>query len=215
MATFPDPSDLAVASSSEVVQAWGDLGYLRRAKALQAAARHITADGWPEDLTALPGVGPYTAAAVRIFADESRLAAVDVNLRRILSRWAGTKLTERAATEFGTQIVDPARPGDWNQAMMDLGASLCRPGSPRCSECPVTTWCHDPTVEIGRRRQSPFAGSTRQARAAILKHLARNPADLNELIERTGLEASTVSLALEALLGEEAVVAVDGRLELG
>lgn len=215
MERYPHPAELAAASPADVVTAWGGLGYLRRARNLQTAARRIAEEGWPEDLTVLPGVGPYTAAAVHVFADDERLAAIDINLRRALSRWVGTPLSERTAAEFGAQNVDAARPGDWNQAMMDLGAGLCRPTSPRCDECPVTAWCVDPTVEVSIRRQSPFEGSTRQARAAILKQLARGPADQVELVERTGLETGTVSLALDALIGEQAVIVADGRFELG
>lgn len=215
MERYPHPSDLAAARPADVVNAWGELGYLRRARSLQAAARRIAEEGWPEDLTVLPGVGPYTATAIRVFADDARLAAIDINLRRVLSRWVGTELTVRAATALGNEIVDFARPRDWNQAMMDLGAGLCRPTSPRCTECPVAALCLDPTVEVSVRRQSPFEGSRRQARAAILKQLARGTADLDELVERTGLEASTVSHALEALIEERAVIVSGGRLDLG
>ena len=122
-----------------------------------------SADGWPTDaagLRRLPGIGPYTAAAVASIAFGEPIAAVDTNVRRVLSRWEGTPLAggdlDRAA--------DAARTGDageWNQAVMDLGATLCRP-KPRCEVCPVTAWCADPAVYLAPPRQAAFAGSDRE-----------------------------------------------------
>lgn len=212
--TYPTPSELAAVSFADVVVAWEDLGYLRRARNLHAAAQQIAVDGWPEDLTDLPGVGPYTAAAVSAFADGAPVAAVDVNVLRILSRWNGTVLSATDAAVLGSAILAPKRPGDWNQAMMDLGARLCRPRSPRCSECPVRTWCTDPSLELTPRRQSTFDGSVRQARAAVLKRLAVTGDDLDGVILTTGLDPGTVQQAVRALISEGTVVEDRGRLSL-
>ena len=214
IATYPTPAGLAAASIADVVAAWGDLGYLRRARNLHAAARAIASDGWPEDLTDLPGVGPYTAAAVAAFAEGAPVVAVDVNLHRILSRWTGTVLSPVDAATVGSEMLDLERPGDWNQAMMDLGARLCRPRRPRCSECPVRTWCTDPSLEVEQRRQSRFEGSVRQARAAVLKRLAAHEDDLEGVVSATGLALETVDLAVRSLLSEGAVIEEGGQLRL-
>ena len=89
LARFPDADALAAAPAGDVLAAWSGLGYNRRALALQAAARHVAARGWPEDLTELPGVGAYTAAAVGSFAWDRQAAAVDTNVRRVISRHDG------------------------------------------------------------------------------------------------------------------------------
>src|SRR3954470_5735975 len=104
LARFPDADALAAAPARDVLAAWSGLGYNRRALALQAAARVVAASGWPEDLTLLPGVGPYTAAAVASFAWDRRLAAVDTNVRRVIERWDGERRTPAALA---------ARARDW------------------------------------------------------------------------------------------------------
>lgn len=212
--TYPAPSELAAVPFADVVVAWGDLGYLRRARNLHAAAQQIAVLGWPEDLTDLPGVGSYTAAAVSAFAHDSPVAAVDVNALRILSRWSGTVLSAGDAATVGTEVLAPDRPGDWNQAMMDLGARLCRPRIPRCGQCPVRTWCRDPSLELASRRQSRFDGSVRQARAAVLKRLATNDDDVEGVIRATGLAPETVHRAVRALISEGTVVEDRDRLSL-
>ena len=215
IATYPTPAELAAASFAEVVTAWGDLGYLRRARSLHAAAQHIARDGWPEDLTDLPGVGPYTAAAVAAFAEDAPVVAVDVNVLRILSRWKGTVLSPAEAAPVGSETLDPDRPGDWNQAMMDLGARLCRPRRPRCTDCPVHTWCADPSLEVAPRRQSRFEGSVRQARAAVLKRLAVHEDDFAGVVRVIGLDPETVDTAVRALVSEGAIIDEGGRYRLG
>src|ERR687892_1944521 len=92
---FPDPAALAAAPVRDVLKAWSGLGYNRRALALQAAARVVAERGWPDDLRELPGVGPYTAAAVASFAWDAHHAAIDVNVRRVIERWDGRRLTPR------------------------------------------------------------------------------------------------------------------------
>ena len=214
LTTYPTPVDFAAATPAAVVEAWGGLGYLRRARNLHAAATVIATDGWPADLEELPGAGPYTAAAIAAFADDRRVAAVDVNLRRVLSRWEGSVLAEREARALGNDLVDRTRPGDWNQAMMDLGAVLCRPRFPRCDHCPVADWCRDPSIELPSRSQGRFEGSIRQARAATLKLLVSGPLTLDQLEAASGLDRATIAAASDALERERALDRQGGLLRL-
>lgn len=177
MDRWPDVESLAAASNDEVLEAWSGLGYNSRAIRLRDAARAVAAGGWPttvDGLRALPGVGPYTAAAIASMAFGEPVAAVDTNLRRILSRWVGEPLGgRRLHTVAGELVADPG--GDWNQALMDLGAAICRPANPDCGRCPVAEWCSDPSVYEPPPRQSTFAGSRRQLRGALVRaHVAGN-----------------------------------------
>ena len=218
VARFPTPQTLAGAPTDEVISAWEDLGYLRRALALREAAIRIADHGWPRDpegLSDLPGVGPYTASAVACFAFGQAVPTVDVNLRRVLSRWTGETLAVEAARRVGSEMLDDDHPAEWNQAVMDLSAAHCRPRNPRCGRCPVVAWCADPSIEIDARRQSPFEGSVRQARAAVLKTLASNgPLPLHELIASLPLAEDRVSRAVSDLVDEGAVVDTNGRIGL-
>jgi A/G-specific adenine glycosylase len=156
-------------------------------------------------------VGPYTAAAVACFAFGVPVPAVDTNLKRVLGRWLGRTPTDGDAND----LLDPARPQDWNQAMMDLGATICRPRSPSCGSCPVRSWCVDPGFYRPPVRQSVYEGSVRQARAALLKHLAAQGAVApGEAADRLGLAAEKVAAALEALRTEGRIRIRDGRAEL-
>ena len=152
---WPDPASLAAASPGDVIRAWQGLGYNRRALNLHRAARTIAEDGWPEDLTELPGVGAYTAAAIRNFAHGEPVLPEDTNVRRI---------QERTGHEFGPTC---------GQALMDLGATVCLARVPRCGACPLANGC----PSRGRRyeplrKQSRFEGSFRQRRAALLRLVA-------------------------------------------
>jgi A/G-specific adenine glycosylase len=139
---FPDVNSLARARLSSVLSLWSGLGYYRRARYLHAAARKVVAYGafprtvaeWRE----LPGVGRYTAAAVASIAFGAPCAVVDGNVKRVLRRLLpGT----RNHWEQAEALIAPRRPGDFNQAMMELGATVCLPLEPRCSACPVFPWC--------------------------------------------------------------------------
>jgi A/G-specific adenine glycosylase len=141
LARFPDPATLAAAGARDVLSVWSGLGYNRRALALQAAARAVAARGWPADLTELPGVGPYTAAAVASFAWDAHEAAVDVNARRVIERWDGHRRAPRPLAERAAELLPPGRAAAWNQAIMELGATVCTARVPRCDACPVAAWC--------------------------------------------------------------------------
>lgn len=137
---FPDERSLAAAPVADVLRLWSGLGYNRRALALQAACSAVARDGWPrtvEGLMGLPGVGPYTAAAVASFAFGVQAAAVDTNVRRVIERIdrrrrRPTELARRAAA-----LVPDGRAADWNQALMELGAIVCTARAPSCEACPA------------------------------------------------------------------------------
>jgi A/G-specific adenine glycosylase len=161
---WPTVEALADASPGDAIREWQGLGYNRRAVNLQRAAAVVAAHGWPEDLTTLPGVGPYTAAAVRSFAYGEPVLPVDVNVSRVL---------ERTGTAFS-----PAS----GQGLMDLGATICLARSPRCDECPLAALCPARGQRYAaQRKQGPFEGSFRQRRAATLRLVAARPRAIDEL----------------------------------
>jgi A/G-specific adenine glycosylase len=170
---FPTPAAMAQAGPGAVIAAWGGLGYPRRARRLWEAATMITSDGWPADLTELPGVGRYTAGAVLAQADDADVPAVEVNVRRVVERCAGRALTEREAEVEMVRLGAPLRGRDRLLALMDVGAQLCRPRTPRCSECPLRRRCasRGPRPAEVRSRQGAFAGSFRQRRGQVMARL--------------------------------------------
>lgn len=150
LARFPDVHSLARAPESAVLAAWSGLGYYSRARNLHRGAKQVAAAGAPtgyEDLRALAGIGPYTAAAIASIAFDQPHAAVDGNVMRVVSRVTGdageisSPITKARFTEAAQLLLDRGRPGDFNQAMMELGATVCVPRSPRCGECPVARFC--------------------------------------------------------------------------
>ncbi len=214
---FPTPSDLADADLGDLLNLWGGLGYQRRAINLRKSAALIAAEGWPSDLAglrSLPGVGPYTAAAIACFAFGAATPAVDTNLRRVVSRWDGEAQSGSRLASRALELLDFSRPADWNQAMMDLGATVCRPREPRCGECPVERWCSDPDVYVPPPHQSPYEGSVRQARAAILKAIASDGRSTVAALRELGINGHLES-ALDALHREGVIaVAPDGQVTL-
>jgi A/G-specific adenine glycosylase len=187
LARWPTVETLAAASVGDVIRVWQGLGYNRRAVNLHRAAKIIAAEGWPPDLTMLPGVGPYTADAVACFAFGSDVLPEDVNVRRVLAR-TGARLGAECA-----------------QAMMDLGATICVARVPRCSACPLAARC----PSRGRRypplrRQSRFEGSFRQRRGRTLSLLASGPRPFAELDAE----------AVKALAADGLVEITDGRVGL-
>jgi A/G-specific adenine glycosylase len=183
IAAFPTPAAMAAAGPGAVIAAWGRLGYPRRARRLWEAASMIDAHGWPADLAELPGVGRYTAGAVAAQADDADVPAVDVNVRRVLERVRGTRLSAREAERAMVDVGAPLRGRDRLLALMDVGALLCRPRDPRCAECPLRSRCatRAPLDDETRARQAPFAGSFRQRRGEVLARLRAGAAPLTEL----------------------------------
>lgn len=144
---YPDAAALARAPEADVLAAWSGLGYYRRARQLQAAAQMIVArhgGRFPMEYAAaraLPGVGDYTAGAILSIAGGVPLPAVDGNGLRIACRMAGGTLTLTAARRLWARWLAPRRPGEFNQAVMDLGATVCTPRAPRCEACPLRQVC--------------------------------------------------------------------------
>ena len=205
---YPTPGAFARASDLDSLAMWAGLGYNSRALRLRDAARVITADGWPdtpEGLAQLPGVGPYTAAAVACFAFGHQVPAVDTNLRRVLSRWTGTHLTGVHLQAFAQESMASGDAADWNQAVMDLGALLCKPKQPDCQQCPVAEWCADPGVYEPAPTQGVWVGSNRQARGAIVRALLRRPHTSDELVDSTELDQARCELALASLVADGVV----------
>ena len=168
---WPTPAALAASSPADVIREWQGLGYNRRALSLHRAARIVAERGWPDDLTELPGVGPYTAAAIRNQAFGEAVLPVDTNVARI---------QERTGHVFGP---------DGLQALFDLGAMICLARVPRCVECPLAEPCpsrgsrYEPV-----RKQSRFEGSFRQRRAMLLRLVAEEARPL-ESVDREAVES--------------------------
>ncbi len=204
---FPTVESLAAAALQDVLALWAGLGYNSRGLRLREAARMIAADGWPTTpatLVDLPGVGPYTASALASFAFGARVPAVDTNLRRVLSRWHGEPLNGASLqAAAATALGDPA--SDWNQAMMDLGATTCVSKVPLCGACPVRDWCSGPAGHTPPRTQGRFEGSARQLRGAIVRSLVRRDATFRDVVQQTGFPTTQVEMALADLMSEQLV----------
>src|SRR5579859_6019779 len=142
---FPDVYALAKAREQSVLALWSGLGYYRRARSLHAAAKIIAEHGsFPAtalEMEELPGVGRYTAAAVASIAFGEPAAVVDGNVKRVLGRLFAQDLSDDDYWRLAGQLLEKKQPGDFNQAMMELGALICLPQEPRCGECPVTVLC--------------------------------------------------------------------------
>ena len=144
---FPTIEKLAAAREASVLAAWSGLGYYRRARMLHAAAKVVVRelDGkFPEtagSLRELPGIGRYTSAAIASIAFGEPVAVVDGNVERVLQRIAGKQLDAAKIWEMAEEFLDRERPGDFNQAMMELGATICTPRGPGCLTCPVIELC--------------------------------------------------------------------------
>ena len=184
---WPSVEALAAAPAADVIREWSGLGYNRRAVSLHRAAQYVAAHGWPDDLTELPGVGSYTAAAIANQAFGAPMLPVDTNVARI---------QERTGASFGPDSL---------QALFDLGATVCLARVPRCQICPLEEGC----PSRGRRyeplrKQSRFEGSFRQRRAALLKLVA---------VEAQPLETVDAD-ALESLSRDGLVVVAGGLVAL-
>ena len=144
---FPTIEKLAAARESSVLTAWSGLGYYRRVRMMRAAARKIVRERsgmFPTtaaELRTLPGIGRYTAAAIASIAFDEPVAVVDGNVERVLQRMAGKNINAESLWQTAEEWLSQKRPGDFNQAMMELGATLCLPRQPKCLLCPVSNMC--------------------------------------------------------------------------
>jgi A/G-specific adenine glycosylase len=144
---FPNVQKLAAAREPAVLAAWSGLGYYRRARMMHAAAKAIVKEHggrFPEtipELRALPGIGRYTAAAIASIVWDTPAAVVDGNVERVLGRVFGSDLSGEGVWQTAEALLSRQRPGDFNQAMMELGATVCVPGPPKCLSCPVIGLC--------------------------------------------------------------------------
>lgn len=188
LASFPTTAACAARSSGDVVRAWAGLGYNRRALNLHAAATMIeqylggTFPASVEGLRQLPGVGPYTARAVLAYAFEADAAVVDTNVGRVLARVHGRMLRPAEAQRLADEALPSGDAWRWNQAVMDLGATVCRAGTPSCDACPLASGCAwwlagdetpDPAIRSAfvSGGQSRFEGSDRQGRGRLVEAL--------------------------------------------
>jgi A/G-specific adenine glycosylase len=168
---WPDEESLAAAGTADVLGAWVGLGYNSRALRLKQACVIVARDGWPRTaagLRALPGVGPYTAAAVASFAFGEQLAAVDTNVRRI---------AERIGRGGPQDLLPGGRASLWNQAAMELGALVCGARTARCGGCPAAPWCASRDAVAAVERRPPgsavrFEDTNRWVRGRIVAALA-------------------------------------------
>ena len=227
IAAFPTPASLAGVSSATVIRAWRGLGYNRRAIALRATAIRIVEDhgGRVPDtldaLTALPGVGPYTARAVLAFAFDRPVAPLDTNIRRVLDRALLPMPTApKALQSTADGFVPPDAAADWAHALMDLGATICVARTPRCGACPIRAWCRTthaglPTIDVGAptrprsaARTGPFPSTTRWLRGRILDRLRDAPDDT-----WVGFDSPIGIHPLHAVVAEVQRMSSEGLLE--
>jgi len=182
---FPDVQMLAAARSSTVLAAWSGLGYYRRARAMHAAARQMVAQHGGNvprtqpELQSLPGIGRYTAAAIASIAYGEPIAVVDGNVGRVLIRLLGQRRSSKEFWAVAQEILSPEQPGDFNQAMMELGATVCVPGEPSCRECPVYDWCATRSAgtagkrEVRQQRTVHYRLATRDDAVFLVKRSPR------------------------------------------
>ncbi len=216
MAAFPTAAAMAAASPADVMRAWRGMGYNRRALNLHRAAVVISAAGGkvPGDvdgLLGLPGIGPYTARAVAAIAFGIPVGAVDVNVRRVLLRILGEDRAAMAPASLqaaADALVDPHRPGAWTHALMDIGATVCRPARPSCASCPAQPWCRTSRVTRTRRE----AASTRATAIRAIDRVSPGPRPAHVPFELTTrwLRGRLLDLLRDTAPGE--AVALNGPL---
>ncbi len=230
---FPTAASCAEASLGEVLRAWRGLGYNRRAANLHRAAQAVTNNHGGtipttlEGLLSLPGVGPYTARAVLVFAFEAEVGVVDTNAGRVVARAvAGRSVGAGEAQRLVDAMVPRRQAWSFGQALLDLGAEVCVAGTPHCHRCPVRRRCrwaasgrHDPDPARGSAGvstpQSRFQGSDRQARGRLVDALRSGPVPLQRAATVAGWpdDPGRVERMVDILVGEGLVVS-DGSGDL-
>ncbi len=226
---FPTPQSAAAASVAAVIDEWSGLGYNGRAVNLHRCAVELTerfGGAMPatlDELLSLPGVGPYTARAVAVFAFEQTEAVVDTNVARILARISNRTMTRSEVQRLADASVIGRDPWIWNQALLDVGATCCRP-SPDCARCPFAAVCRwqlggrtDPDPADGSAgvsgRQSTFEGSDRQGRGRLVRALRGGPITVTDLAEVMGWpgDAARAERVAATLVGDGLAVHENGR----
>lgn len=210
LAAFPTLADLANAPTAEVISAWVPLGYNRRAVSLQAIARQAMTEyagklpDTVEDLLKLKGIGRYTAGAIACFAYHEQVATVDTNIYRVLHRvflgleFPEPKLNTEAMFAFAAHVLPPGEAYNWNQALMDMGATICPSANPQCARCPLRESCRAyqemsqqslfPSGAVLRQLRKvaekkadypaqPFTSTNRYFRGRVIAHLRTLPPD--------------------------------------
>lgn len=226
---WPTPAACAADPPAEVVRAWAGLGYNRRALNLHRCAAdvvHRHGGGLPDDidaLTTLPGIGPYTARAVLAFAFGRDVGVVDTNAARVVTRAAAGRPVRAPELQARADALVPADHGwEWNQAVLDLGATFCVARAPDCDGCPVRDACAwalagGPDPWTGARRQPAFHGSDRQGRGRLLDALRAGPVTSDQIAQVCGWPGQTERAArIAAALVAEGFARDEGeRLLLG
>jgi A/G-specific adenine glycosylase len=210
LAQFPTLAALAAATRADAVRAWQGLGYNLRAVRLHAIATQAVAEFGGElprtvdGLRQLKGIGSYTAGAVACFAYEQPVAMVDTNIRRVLSRVFGLPAAE--IERHAPALVPPTAAYAWNQALMDLGATICRAQQPLCLVCPILTECGGPApvrAAVKKRPMEPFTSSSRYFRGRVVDALRAAPAGiaLDGLVHEVGTSPDVIErLARDGLV---------------
>ncbi|RME31250.1 A/G-specific adenine glycosylase [Candidatus Woesearchaeota archaeon] len=215
---FPSWEALAQAPLRDVLRLWSGLGYNSRAARLQKLAQHVLSAGLPEEersLVQLPGVGPYTAGAIRVFVFNKPGRCIDVNIERVMKRVCFTRRqrpSRRRLQEAVLASFPRGRARAWGNALMDLGSSHCSATRPSCSTCPIRSICKsrgerpEEKRERARRRQSPFLHSTRWWRGQILKVLTQQTMEKSVLYkaiphnDKAAFENALAALRAEGLV---------------
>ena len=207
MRRFPSAEDLAKAREQTVLALWSGLGYYARARRLHRAAKLIvrerngefprTAEGWRD----LPGIGRYTAAAIASIVFAEPVAAVDGNVERVLDRLFGTSADGGATWQRAEALLDRSRPGDFNQAMMELGATICTPRAPQCLVCPLIDGCATRGAEqrkrqAARKRKEVYFAFAQSDDAILLVQRPANSKRMAKMWEIPELPKAAESLPL-------------------
>jgi len=230
IAAYPTPQACAAAPLGELLILWSGLGYPRRCRNLHEASKAIVdrhggvVPDVLEELLALPGVGDYTARAVLAFADHREVGVVDTNVARVFARIENRALAKLEAQSLADRAVPSGLAWEWNQVVMDFGATVCTARAPRCGECPVRTSCgwagvngDDPAPKTAgtSRPQGRFEGSDRQARGKLLKALTTRGVRVGDVAHAMGdIDQRRAERLVAQLIGEGLVAERDGFLSL-
>ena len=228
---FPTPRECADAPLSELLTIWQGLGYPRRCRNLHEAAKLMVRDHDSqvpadlEQLLALPGIGEYTARAVLAFAEHVDVGVVDTNVTRVFARVLNKSLGKRETQTIADLTVPVGLSWEWNQVLMDFGATCCAARSPKCEQCPIAALCgwrlyggDDPApASAGTSKpQARFDGSNRQARGKLMKALVAGGVARNKAEFAMGLvnQRERAEMIIESLIADRLIVETNGVLQL-